>query len=476
MPVDQVDDLDLDSGLDEGLDDTQGDDESPDGDTEGDDTDDDSGDDDDDSQGDDEDDEEGAGRAPLYKQAKAEIEKIRAENPKLAKTLQKALVQYDKDRRALPDGSEKAALVMRSLNELVYPGKSGQTVDQIVAGAKSELQGWRQFDAALSEGDPKVLDELAAAAPEAFQKLIPEALARYATVNPEAYSTMIAQGIRNDMLAAEVPMQMQLLTMFISQLPKEAVQGDASSGILAQLRAQLAGPFVKLRDWFTRVDEWAKKPIELKKIEPKGGGPSDRSGQGGAGSIEEREMNVRRGEWNQQSTGYGNTLISSETERLFGAKLTDKQRARIVAKVADELDARLAAKKDYGEAMRGFLQGNNLDGYKRRLHSEYKKLIPGAVARAGDDLKLKRVKTKAGSSSSQQQQSQQRPQQQRPQARQQQQQQSQEKPFELIKSHPRTLGLRIDLARTPSAWLNPANPIGKAIVMGGRRVKWKRGS
>ena len=379
---------------------------------------------------------------PLYKQAKGALEKIKAENPALAKQIQTALIRQDKADRALPIGFEKASTIIKDLEQLAYPGSEGRAVEQVLTDIRSEVQGWRDFDAKISKGDPAVIEELATSAPEALQTLVPAALNKFSELNPEAYSALITQPIVSDMNQAEIPLQLTMLRTFIPRLPDSAEKNE------------IINAYNALSAWFDRLKGLAAKPIAAKANPTTGKDGQDKEAVQAA-----RELDLTRREYNTRSIGYGSKLVDSETARIVGAtKLTDERKKQILSKVSEELDARLAANKDYGQAMRSYLANHNEEGYRRRLHSEYHKLIPGAVRRAIDDLGIKPtqkpgpkpgekpavVKKPAGSAPPE--------------------------GFEKISGHPRTIsGMPpIDLLSTTQGMLMKRT----AILRGGRKVRW----
>jgi hypothetical protein len=310
---------------------------------------------------------------PLYKQAKAALDEIKAKNPALAKQIQTALIRQDKADRALPIGFEKASSIIKDLEQLAYPGSEGRAVEQIATDIRSEVQGWRAFDAKISAGDPSVIDELYTAAPEALNTLVPAGLNKFAEINPDGYSALVTQAVMSDANQAEIPLQLTMLRTFIPRLPASPEKDE------------IIGAYNKLAAWFERLKGFASKPVAAK-ANPAAG----KDGKNAEAVQAARELDLTRREYNTRSTGYGSKLVDSETARIVGAtKITDEQKKQILSKVAEELDARLAANKDYGSAMRGYLANKNEEGYRRRLHSEYHKLIPGAVRRAVDDLGIK---------------------------------------------------------------------------------------
>jgi hypothetical protein len=224
-------------------------------------------------------------------------------------------------------------------------------------------------------------------------------------------------------------------------------------------KSELIKAYNAMVGWVGKIRGFAAKPVTAIKGKAAAGSEPDREQM-----QAKRETDITRREWNSRSTGRGHELISSETSRIVGAtKITDKQRQQISGKVADELDARLSADRRYGEAMRAFLASKNYEGYKRRLHSEYQKLIPGAVRRAIDDLDIKPTKAGAKAADKAGDKNAAKPGLARAAGK-------AAESFERIAGHPRTVkGMpMIDLVRTTHQMLS--NHL--AILRGGRKVRW----
>jgi hypothetical protein len=61
--------------------------------------------------------------------------------------------------------------------------------------------------------------------------------------------------------------------------------------------------------------------------------------------------------------------------------LTEQEKTKIKAAVKEEFETRLAANRQYGEAMQGYLRNKNQRAYNERAASEGKKLLPSIVTR-----------------------------------------------------------------------------------------------
>ena len=263
--------------------------------------------------------------------------------------------------------SEVAALA-QALNDPAY---QGQQPVQILADVKSQLGYFHGLDGLFTSGSPEFVAKLAEASPEAFQKIAPRVFDTYAQNNPEGYSAYVAQAVMGHMNQADVPLAFKTLQFMLPRL----ADSPEKQAVIAE--------FEKIYGWTESLKGLAAKPVgpAVKKEDP------NATLEQKTAELAAQELDVTRQSWNMTATRFGEDLIVKESARLAGkTALTDEQKNSIRSKVAEELDARLAGNPAFGQAMRGFLQNKDGEGYKRRLHSEYQKLIPGAVSRAYSDV------------------------------------------------------------------------------------------
>ena len=207
--------------------------------------------------------------------------------------------------------------------------------------------------------------------PEAFQKIAVPVFQKFAETNPDGYSAYVSRAVDSFFEAGGMTVEFEMLKAFLPQL----AEGAAKDRVIAS--------FEKIYGMNQKLKEFAKAPIApaAKKEDTAAQLQTQRE------ELVQKELNITRQTWNSTHTKYGADLIASETTRLAGkTALTDQQKTAIRSKVAEEINARLEAKREYGQAMRTFLQNGDQEGYRRRLHSEYKNLIPGATSRAYSDV------------------------------------------------------------------------------------------
>lgn len=329
--------------------------------------------------------------------------------------------------------------------------EDGLTPQQRVENVIAERDFWRSFDDKFEKGDPALVDQMAEANPNSFQAVLPSALGKYAELNPEGYSTIIAQGIDGYLQSKEVYLQLALLDRF---LPTET-NDPATKAVVDAFKA--------VKDAIGGIQHWAKQPLQAKKVE----GAPDKTGKvNETQSLEDREHNITRYEWNVEAATPNQTLRDSEMQRAATARkvtLTDDEKAKVRSAVAKEFNTRLAANTSYGQAMRGYIQNGNKKAYIDRVTSEGRKMLPAIIARHTNSIIDARPK--AGSQQKPAQQAAKQPQKAVPATPSNGNQQTQ-----WISGHPKTLNMQIDFNRTTNGMLQR----NQAYVKGQKTmVQWK---
>ena len=309
-------------------------------------------------------------KLPLLKQARPQIEKIKAENPALARKITDALAQYD---RYKPNELKEATALRSEVTNLATtlgdPALANATPAQVMAEVKGRLEYFGGLDELFTNRPQEFVSKLFEASPESAQSMAIPVFAEFSKTNPDGYGSYISQVALKYLDQRDIPLHFKAFDFIVSRL--------SDSPELQEIKAAVDG----IRNGINGMRELAKNPLTLAKKDTT---PQDLETQ--KDQIEAQRLDVTRQSWNQSATRYGNDLMSKEIARLAGkTQVSDEVRGKIVRQVAEELDARLTATKGYGEAMRQFLKTGDQESYKRRLHSEYQKLIPGAVSRAYSD-------------------------------------------------------------------------------------------
>jgi hypothetical protein len=368
------------------------------------------------------------------------------DSPDLHRQVKQALHFMEDANKRFPDGVAKAAERLGLISQLddnpedpdYVPGS--MPIEQVISNTLAERGFWRDYDNAFQAGDPKIINQMIEANPEAFQKLIPQAMDRFAEVNPEGFSAYVCKSVSGYLNNAQIPLQMALLERV---LPSDSDDPGLKTVIEA---------FKAIKGVVEQINTTAKNPIQPKAIE------QTRKEGGGSESLEQREMNVRHDEWLREIRPRSESFTVAEVQKISPkSKFTETEIGAIRNAVKEEINARVAADFGYQKKIKGFLKANNKTAYAMTVESQHKKIIPGAVKRAVDDVLAKR---KAGGVKKPAQQVA------RP-AGESQQQAGNE--YEWISDSPTRLGLKVDFRRGGIMADNRAWIVGRQ-----KPVKWKK--
>ena len=167
------------------------------------------------------------GQLKLSDKARAELDRIKADNPKLAREMRAALFDRQTLLAKVPGGVKEAIATIEA-----YEAEGGSEAVQQV---KAELGQWKDLDADFQAGKPEFVNDIAAGNPEAFVKAAPTVMTKFAELAPDQFSHQVSKVFAQDMAANDVMLTMRLMQREIGLLP------EASRGEVLKLWTQLAG-------------------------------------------------------------------------------------------------------------------------------------------------------------------------------------------------------------------------------------------
>jgi hypothetical protein len=365
----------------------------------------------------------------LWRDVKASTHAGKPLTPQQLKAINRSIHAAENYKKRLPDGLEAVESRLQALAQL--SDDETAPIENVINETIQERNYFRELDDLFTRGDAGFVERMVDANPDAFQNIVPSVLSKYAQLNPDGYSAYVSQAVVAHMTAAEVPLQFRILQTFLPQLP----EGPA--------RDQVIAAFESVYQWTQALNGMAQKKIEPKKL-----ANAQVQDAPGKDDLQMREMKITAKEWNSETLSSAIATVNSEAAKAAGkSKLSEKEMKTVVAKVGEELDARLSANSDYAKAMQGYLKNGNKGAYTGRLQSERKKLIPGAVRRAVDDVIAGRPKAQPLQQGGvKQAPAQQNGQPAKP-------LQGAQTDFVMISGHPKTVGLNIDRIRTSQRML-----------------------
>lgn len=294
------------------------------------------------------------GQLKLSEMARTQLDKIKAENPKLAREMRAALFDRQTLLSKVPGGVKEALATIEA-----YEADGGSEAVQAV---KAENKLWQDLDSDFQKADPKFVADIAEGNPEAFAKLAPSVMTKFAELNPDAFSYHVSKVFAQDMAANDVMMTMRLFQREIASIP------EANRGPVEQLWNQLAA-------YVDRVNGMAKTPPkEGERQAPK---------PGETNSLDQREQALTISEFGQEKDRALDSVTRSEfTKNLGTRKLTGEKISTVRELYELGLRKLIATIPGHTAKVDRFLAAKDKAGYRKHMEAAYKAKAPLAMAQA----------------------------------------------------------------------------------------------
>ena len=290
------------------------------------------------------------GQLKLSETAKAKLDEIKAENPRLAREMRAALF----DRQML---AQKGLTVKQALETIEsYEAEGGSEAVQQV---KAELGQWKDLDADFQAGKPEFVNDIASGNPEAFTKLAPVVMSKFSELAPANFAYEVAKVFASDMAASDVVLTMRLMQREIGLLP------EASRGEVQKLWTQLAA-------YVDRVNGLAKTPpkAETKPADvPRGTSEPDNS------------LTVEQFAWERAKVKEAVTRTEFE-KNAAGRKLSEERVSAIQELYENALDRLVKAIPGHTAKVDRFLAAKDKAGYRKHMEAAIRSKAPEAMAAA----------------------------------------------------------------------------------------------
>lgn len=243
------------------------------------------------------------------------LKELQAKNPKAHGELKDILHRDREINRQFPGGLKEITELKAKVDsfEKEFPGG--------LDAVREEQAEWRGIDEAWNNSDPRVIDVWMDANPEAFSKLMPVALDKFAQKDPESYqrwgSRLVYNSIRDSGFLGNLS--------FIER----AVQMGDKENALKFLKENI--------DWLTAIKQTADSQPKAPAADP----TNDQR----VSELDERESKIWANETASHVNPYRSNLIRSEAKHYLpkGAELDDETFEAIDAQVQRYADKVLMA-------------------------------------------------------------------------------------------------------------------------------------
>ena len=292
----------------------------------------------------------------LSQKAAATLQKLKSEDPALAKAFKAALYEQNALRNEFPEGLKAIRETMAQIEQF-----GGLERLPEIAGQAEELS---RIDELYEKADPAFVDGMIESNPEAFKALVPVALEKFKAQNFEAYAALVAPDVLGWMDARGG------VRDAIESL-RELASSNADAAKYVQPLIQFYNSIFELSQKAGQKPAAAAKPAEA---------VNEREEQ-----LNQREQALKTKEWDTQRGAIHKSAFNTAMSKIMEGKETpnDQQRAAIGTLYMSAME-RQAKDPKHRQTVDRFLAANDVDGYKRYMAGWYKQNLPRALSSAVD--------------------------------------------------------------------------------------------
>lgn len=291
------------------------------------------------------------GQLKLSEKARAELDRIKAENPKLAREMRAALFDRQTLLAKVPGGVKEALATIEA-----YEAEGGSEAVQQV---KAELGQWKDLDADFQAGKPEFVRDIAAGNPEAFLKAAPAVMSKFAEMAPDHYSHEVSKVFAADMAANDVLLNMRLLQREIGMLP------EASRGPVQQLWNALAGYVDRVNGIAKTAPKAEAKPSATTQTE----------------TAPDNSLTVEQFAWEKTKVKEG--ITKTEFEKNLGTRKLSAEKVSTIQELYETaLDRMVRSIPGHTAKVDRFLAAKDKAGYRKHMDAAIRSKAPEAMAAA----------------------------------------------------------------------------------------------
>jgi hypothetical protein len=300
------------------------------------------------------------GQLKLSETARAELDKIKAENPRLAREMRAALF----DRQALlakvPGGVKEALATIEA-----YEAEGGAEAVQQV---KQELGQWKDLDADFQAGNPAFVNDIAAGNPEAFTKIGPMVIAKLAEIAPDVFSHEVSKVFAQDMRDAEV---LYALKIFRREIEDPQNPGKTKPGMEG------------IAEIYESLQAYADRITGLAKAAPKTEAKPTAANPTGNPDLDQREQALTVQEFGAERARVYNSVTEGEFKKQLGGRKASETQISAIRELFDSrLDKMLRSDKAHTSKVDRFLAAKDKAGYAKHMSAAYRAKAPLAMEQA----------------------------------------------------------------------------------------------
>jgi hypothetical protein len=260
----------------------------------------------------------------------------------------------------VPGGVKEALATIEA-----YEAEGGSEAVQQV---KQELELWKGLDADFQAGDPKFVEDIAKGNPEAFAKLAPSVMAKFAELDNAGYSHEVAKVFASDMAADEIPLTMKLF--------RREIEDPANPG---QTKPGLEG----VAEIYNALSKYVSKITGLAKTAPVKEQKQNAANPTGNSELEQREQALTIREFSTERSTIKEKVTSAEFAKNAGARKIPAEKVSVIQELYETaLNRMVQSIPGHTAKVDRFLAAKDKAGYRKHMEAAIRSKAPEAMSQA----------------------------------------------------------------------------------------------
>lgn len=300
------------------------------------------------------------------------LESLKATDPKMAKSIERALFAEARLLKELPGGFNQIQKLNTRIQELA--GHEG------IEGVTSEINGWREFDTRWTNGDPALFETLTGTpeldqmfqknftnalehfkkvSPDEYTNLAPKLFDEFRGLNPTGFNAYVGQVLTSHAFSERIPLALERLADF---LPADQPGAKAA--------------FDRIFGFFKNLEEIGKGEV----TKPKAATSAPIGPDPARAKFDQEKTDFRRNTWKSEADqGHASLFRDAWAKHVGTRQLKAGQSQAIRDLYAVKLGSLLKAKADFNPSMNRFFAANQKENYLRLHQSTFKEAVPLAL-------------------------------------------------------------------------------------------------
>lgn len=297
------------------------------------------------------------GQLKLSEKARVELDRIKAENPKLAREMRAALFDRQTLLAKVPGGVKEALATIEA-----YEAEGGSEAVQAV---RAENKLWQDLDADFQAGKPEFVRDIATGNPEAFIKIAPTVMTEFAQRAPENFTHEVSKVFASDMANADIPLNLKLL--------RREIEDPANPGKVKAGMGPIADIYNALQAYADRITGYAKNAPKTEAAAKPAATTTE--------TASDNSLTVEQFAWERAKVK--DSITKTEFEKNAGTrKLSEEKISTIQELYENALDRMVKSIPGHTAKVDRFLAAKDKAGYRKHMEAAIRSKAPEAMAAA----------------------------------------------------------------------------------------------